>query len=51
MNWAVSKKNLNWYQETMEVEDREINSLKTISTATPGTKSLDSLMPQSHPHS
>lgn len=46
-----SKENLSWYLETMEVEDQEINSLKTISIATPGTKSLDFLMPQLHPHS
>lgn len=35
----------------MEVEDLEISSLKTISTVTPGTKSLESLMSQAYPDS
>lgn len=35
----------------LEVEDRETNSLKAICTATPGHKSLKSLMPHTHLHS
>lgn len=53
MQWAVRKE-----QRVSKLvpgdyggQGREINSLKTISTATPGTKNLDFLMPQPHAHS